>query len=158
MIHTELQQPPIACGVGVTICTRNLQKRGTHHQHWHVATASCRRGKSKSLRLPGLQTHAVCKRKSQRALYNIWEGCSLLISLPKVCPLQQHSESVQNNSSVRIHTRLQWQVQPQRTQVSLHLCSTNRSAVRAPNVNSLPLGNVFKAVTVVLMLCKRRQK
>jgi hypothetical protein len=107
---------------------QGISRKGKHIINTGMLQLPAARGReSKFLRLSGLQTRDVCKRKSQRALYNIWQGCSLLISLPQVCPLQQNSESIQNSSSIRIHTRLQWQGQLQQTQASLHLCSTNKN-------------------------------
>jgi hypothetical protein len=120
----------IACGVGAATCTRSVQRRGTHLQHRHAATASWR--KEKKLIPPTIRaadTRRNCVKESRREHPGLQlEECSLLISPPQVCPSRWCSETTKSKSSGHTHARLQWQVQRQCTQAFLHICSTDNNS------------------------------
>jgi hypothetical protein len=118
LVMSELIAPslPIACGVGAATCTRNAQKRETSLPLHHAATVSWWR--VKILILPAIGATAARRTRSveEDCMQNPGpqqEGCSLLLTPRRVCPLLQHQATRRRNHSSPRHARLQWQLKAQ---------------------------------------------
>jgi hypothetical protein len=134
----------VVCVAGAATYTKSVLRKGIHLPHQYAATDGWRKKKKPIPPIIGAaDTRRRCSKGSCREHPRLqWEGCSLQISPPEVCPSRWRSEAAQSNKQ-RSQTHLVAVAGPVtmelRVPPSLHLHEQQATGqlVRAANVNSL---------------------